>query len=295
MNSPQPGILALGTPAHCYLEFDLAPGAKRAGLAGAVAALAQAQTTGGGLNVVVGLRPEIWRQVAPDDAPDGLSGFDAPVVGVEGFSMPATQHDAVVWFAGPAPDAVFDAAAGAIASLASVATLVAETVGWPYRGGRDLTGFIDGTENPPVGEAPAVALIADGHPGADGSVLLLQKWMHDAPKWTVLLAAEQEKVIGRRKPDGVELDDKPESSHVARTDQDEFGKIVRRNMPVGTASEHGTMFVGFCASQGPLAAMLDSMAGKTTGVRDALTRFSRPVSGAYYFVPALPALQRIAA
>lgn len=295
MNAPQPGILALGTPAHAYLEFDLAAGANPAGLASAVAALAQAQTTGGGLNLVVGLRPELWRKVAPDDAPEGLSGFDAKVVGVEGFSMPATQHDAVVWIAGAAPDAVFDAAAGAIASLARVATLVSETVGWPYQGHRDLTGFIDGTENPPVGEAQAVALVADGHPGAGGSVLLLQKWMHDAATWNALPAAEQEKIMGRRKPDSVELEDKPESSHVARTDQDEFGKIVRRNMPVGTASEHGTMFVGFCASQRPLAAMLDSMAGKTTGVRDALTRFSRPISGAYYFVPALTALQRIAA
>ena len=29
--------------------------------------------------------------------------------------------------------------------------------------------------------------------------------------------------------------------------------------------------------------MLDSMAGKTTGVRDALTFFTRPITGAYYF------------
>jgi porphyrinogen peroxidase len=38
--------------------------------------------------------------------------------------------------------------------------------------------------------------------------------------------------------------------------------------------------------------MLDSMAGRTTGVRDALTRYTRPVSGAYYFVPSIEALRR---
>jgi putative iron-dependent peroxidase len=35
-----------------------------------------------------------------------------------------------------------------------------------------------------------------------------------------------------------------------------------------------------------------AMAGRTTGVRDALTRYTRPVSGAYYFVPSIEALRR---
>ena len=68
-------------------------------------------------------------------------------------------------------------------------------------------------------------------------------------------------MIGRTKDDSVELDDRPDDSHVARTDQDEFGKIFRRNMPYGTVTDHGTMFVGFSAEQRPLAAMLESMAG----------------------------------
>jgi len=63
-------------------------------------------------------------------------------------------------------------------------------------------------------------------------------------------------------------------------------------MPYGTIIDHGTMFVGFCAAQEPLARMLDSMAGRTTGVRDALTQFTVPVSGAYYFVPSGDALTR---
>jgi len=47
------------------------------------------------------------------------------------------------------------------------------------------------------------------------------------------------------------------------------------------------MFVGFSATQRPLAAMLESMAGITTGERDALTNYTRPLTGAYYFVPAV--------
>jgi len=97
-------------------------------------------------------------------------------------------------------------------------------------------------------------------------------------------------VIGRRKIDSVELDPKPPDSHVASTDQDTFGHIFRRNMPYGTVTDHGTMFVGFCAEQRPLAAMLESMGGINDGTRDALTRYTRALTGAYYFVPSSESL-----
>jgi porphyrinogen peroxidase len=42
---------------------------------------------------------------------------------------------------------------------------------------------------------------------------------------------DEERVIGRTKPDSVELEDRPEDSHVARTDQETFGDVFRRNMP----------------------------------------------------------------
>ncbi|HJY31926.1 MAG TPA: peroxidase, partial [Actinomycetota bacterium] len=58
-----------------------------------------------------------------------------------------------------------------------------------------------------------------------------------------------------------------------------------RNMPYGTVTAHGTMFVGFARAQRPLSAMLESMAGLTSGTRDVLTRFTHALTGAYYFVP----------
>jgi len=121
------------------------------------------------------------------------------------------------------------------------------------------------------------------------SVLLLQKWEHDTPAWMALDTAAQEQAMGRTKPDSVELDDKAATSHVARTDQDTYGHIFRRNTPYGTPAEHGTMFVGFCAEQRPLAAMLESMAG-LDGPRDELTRYTRPLTGAYYVIPPTDAL-----
>jgi porphyrinogen peroxidase len=288
MATPQGGIFALGTASHAYLEFELADGREGRDLVATVSSLREPRTTMGGVNLVAGFRPGLWRETAPDEAP--AVGED--VVGLDGFLMPATQHDAVLWLSGSAYDVIFDVARDAISELNEFAAVVEETSSWPYRHDRDLTGFIDGTENPTLIDAPGVALVPEGSPGAGGTILLLQKWAHDAPAWEALSEVEQEHVMGRNKVDSVELEDKPDDSHVARTDQDDFGKIFRRNMPYGTVTEHGTMFVGFSAEQQRLTAMLESMAGLRSGERDTLTLYTRPLTGAYYFVPSTESLRR---
>jgi putative iron-dependent peroxidase len=293
VRNPQPGIFALGTASHAYLEID-ASDDSAPDLVRAIASLREPRTTMGGVNLVAGFRPELWREAAPDDAPAALEGFNAPLDGRDGFVMPATQHDAVLWLSGSAYDVIFEASRMAIHELAGIAAVAEETSSWPYHHDRDLTGFIDGTENPSLIEAPELAVIGEGEPGSGGTVLLLQKWVHDANAWEALSDADQELVMGRRKLDSVELEDKPADSHVASTDQDRFGKIFRRNMPYGTVTDHGTMFVGFSADQRPLVEMLKSMAGLADGDRDALTRYTRPLTGAYYFIPSIEALRRIA-
>jgi putative iron-dependent peroxidase len=285
MRNPQGGIFALGTSSHAYLEFDVVPGREGGELVPALASLREPRTTMGGVNLVAGFRPELWRAAVPGDAPPRLEGFNDDLAGDDGFTMPATQHDAVLWLSGSAYDVIFDTARAVIAALDGLAMLEEETSSWPYQHDRDLTGFIDGSENPTLIEAPGLVLVPEGRPGAGGTVLLLQKWVHDAPAWEGLPVEEQERVIGRTKPDSIELEDKPDDSHVASTDQEQFGKIFRRNMPYGTVTDHGTMFVGFSADQRPLATMLSSMAGRDGGRRDALTRYTRPLTGAYYFVP----------
>ena len=224
MRHAQPGIFALGTASHAYLEFDAGHAERRAELVRTIASMREPRTTMGGVNLVAGFRPELWREIAPGDLPSTLEGFNADVVGSDGFVMPATQHDAVLWLSGSAYDVIFEVSRAAIAELAGIASVAEETSSWPYRQDRDLTGFIDGTENPTLVDAPDVAVIADNEDGAGGTILLLQKWAHDASAWESLSEAEQEQVIGRRKLDSTELDDKPEDSHVASTDQDRFGE-----------------------------------------------------------------------
>jgi len=105
--------------------------------------------------------------------------------------------------------------------------------------------------------------------------------------------------MGRTKADSTEFaeDVMPADSHVSRTTVDEDGeerKIFRRNTAYGNVTTHGTVFVGFSADQQRLDRMLRRMAGAEDGLRDALTRYTTPLTGAYYFVPSLQALQRFA-
>ena len=298
MATPQTGIFALGDAAHSFLEFSRIDGSEEE-LVRAVVDIHEPHTTVGGVNLVVGFRPELWRAVAPDGAPPALSSFSKPLTGVDGFTMPATQADLWIEIAGASYDVVFDVASGAIKALGKLARLERELAGWSYRHSRDLTGFEDGTENPSLLVAPSIATIPDGQPGAGGSVLLFQQWRHDTAAWENLSQARQELVIGRTKPDSVELaaDVMPRDSHVQRTTVVEDGTerdIFRRNVPYGNVSDHGTIFVGYSADRDRLQKMLEQMAGVGDGVRDALTRYSTPLTGAYYFVPSLQAMQRFA-
>jgi putative iron-dependent peroxidase len=299
MATAQTGIFALGDASHIYLEFSLKPGADHASVAKTVVDLHEPRKTTGGVNLVIGFRPELWNAIAPDDMPASLTGFNAPIVGSEGFSMPATQADLWFWIAGASYDGVFDIARSAIVAFAPFATLERELNGWGYHHSRDLTGFEDGTKNPALMVAPDIATIPDGSPGAGGSVLLFQKWQHKTAEWEALPVEAQERIMGRTKPDSVELaaDVMPDDSHVSRNTIDEDGgekKIFRRNTAYGSVSVHGTVFVGFGADQHRLDRMLQRMAGAEDGLRDALTRYSTPLTGAYYFVPSLQALQRFA-
>jgi len=271
------------------LEFDLVAGASGVHAVGLVAGMREPRSTIGGVNLVAGFRPELWAAISPTNAPDGVHGARAPMTG-PGGTIAATQHDIVIWLTGASYDVVFDLSRAVVMALAGTADLASEIVGWPYHHDLDLTGFIDGTENPTLVEATSVAIVADDAPGEGSSVLLLQQWEHDAIGWEAMSVPAQEDIIGRRKADSAELDPKPPASHIAVTDQDVFGKIFRRNIAYGTLREHGTIFVGFCADQRILAAMLDSMVGRGDGPPDSLTGVTRAVTGAYYVIPSADSL-----
>src|SRR6476661_10543365 len=123
MSTPQSGIFALGTSSHAYLEFDLRHAASEWALTSALLGLREPRTTMGGVNLVMGFRPSLWRAVAPRAMPDPLEDFDAAIVGPDGFAMPATQHDAVDWLPGSAYVVIFDMSLAVIQQLGPVASV----------------------------------------------------------------------------------------------------------------------------------------------------------------------------
>ena len=195
----QPGIFALGTSEHCYLELRLSPDSDPARLVAAVAAHTESLSTTGGVNVVVGVRPELWPGLARSRPEDSI-GMNDDVVGPVGFRMPATQRDVWIWVSGGSRTAVFDATAALTSALAQVATVESELDGWVYQQDRDLTGFVDGTENPSAFEAPEIVA-----PGGEGSVVLVQVWEHDSADLAAMSVEAQEAMIGRTKADSAEL------------------------------------------------------------------------------------------
>src|SRR4051812_28629912 len=132
MKTAQAGIFALGTGSHAYLEFDVLDGHDATELVTAISSLREPRTTIGGVNLVAGFRPELWSKVAPSEIPPGVHGFNTAITGKEGFTMPATQHDAVLWISGSAYDVVFDVAKGAINAVRELASVAEETSSWAY-------------------------------------------------------------------------------------------------------------------------------------------------------------------
>ncbi|MBI4935444.1 MAG: Dyp-type peroxidase [Actinobacteria bacterium] len=285
MATPQPGIFAQGTRSHRHLEFALRPGVPPAEALQCLHSLRQPSGTAGGANIVVGFSPTLWRSIAPDATPPELIGFPT----IDG--VPVTQHDIWVWCHGTGDDVLIDVSRKVAELLAPVATVAHEVVGFVYHDSRDLTGFIDGTENPPVEEAYEVAVTAQG-----GSFAITQRWVHHLARFEALPLAEQESVIGRTKADSVELDDdvRPPTAHISRVVVDDDAgdelEIYRRSVPYGTVTEHGLHFVAFSADPTRFDTMLRRMFGADDDVHDRLTEFSTPVTGALWWVPSLESL-----
>ncbi len=237
--------------------------------------------------VTLAFGPALWRQLGGD------VDFDA-------FSLDGrineTQADLLVWVQAVDRSTVFDVARAAHQTLGQAFRQQLEISAFVYHDLRDLTGFVDGIGNPAGDKARLAALVPDGQPGAGGSFVLTQKWVHNLAAFEQLPVSEQENVFGRTKADAVEFDEErmPNDSHVGRTDVDRDGvpqKIWRRSVPYGGTLEHGSYFVAFCCEQSRLDYLLRRMfAMNDDKVQDRLTEFSTPVNSSYWYAPTEEAL-----
>lgn len=289
MTTAQAGIFRQGTRYHYFLEYSLRPGVQTEALRAALAESGLSVLLDGEEQIaVLGFGDGLWRDLAGDAAPDQLRPF-AEISGQAG-TAPATQRDLWIWLHGTCHDRNMATAMAIDAALSPVAERSLDRPAFVYLDSRDLTGFIDGTENPAPEEAPEVALIAEG-PGRGGGFVLAQQWVHNLKTFNELPVSEQENVIGRTKPDSIQLarDVMPKTSHVSRSDAEYNGKpakMWRRSVPYGDLRENGLYFVAFASEIDGMEFVLQRMFGVTDdGLSDRLTEFSRPVSGSYFFTP----------
>lgn len=209
---------------------------------------------------------------------------------------PATDVDVLIHCHSNRHDLHFYLLRKVMSEIAEYVEIIDETYGYRFMDARDMTDFIDGTENPEGDERREVAIIPEGA-FAGGSYVMAQRFIHNLPAWNRLSVSAQEKVIGRTKVDSIELDDVPAASHVGRVDIKEKGaglKIVRHSLPYGSVSgDHGLLFLSYCSTLHNIKVMLESMYGVTDGKSDQMLRFTSAATGAYFFAPSSEMLQAI--
>jgi putative iron-dependent peroxidase len=227
-----------------------------------------------------------WSSTFNETAPNELVPF--PRLECGGQVAPTTDADILLHCHSHRHDLHFFILRKLMQQIADEVVIIDETYGYRYLDSRDMTDFIDGTENPKGDARAEVALVAEGE-YAGGSYVMVQRFEHNLPSWSQLSVKQQEQKIGRTKSDSVELDSVPANSHVGRVDIKQEGKglkIVRHSLPYGSVSgNHGLLFIAYCNTLNNFTAMLESMYGQVDGKTDKLLDYTKAVTGAYFFAP----------
>ncbi len=258
MPTPQPGVLPAGGSHVYFLIFTVDDGADSAALSKAIrdvlpsaGALAKTMPRAR-LLCTLGIGSHMWDRLSPMRRPAGLRPFLS--IRADGRAAPATGGDMFLQMTSDRHDLNLDVAMELVRRLRPLATMTEEVHGFRYRDSQDLTGFIDGAENPQGKARAAAALIgAEDRPFAGGSYVAVQRYIHDLEGWRRLRDREQEQIIGRTKRGNIELStsQKPETAHISRVVIERDGeelKILRQSYPWGTVREAGLYFVAYTKS-----------------------------------------------
>jgi len=262
-----------------YLSFVATPGADLRGALQALSALVD------GRQCVAGLGASLIALMGA--SVPGLRSF--PALQSTRLTIPSTPADLWLWLRGEDAGELFHRSRRIEAALAPAFEPVELVSAFRHGDGDDLSGYEDGTENPRDDEAVAAAIVGEAGGAPQGSSFVaVQRWVHRFDLFDAMSRDEQDAAIGRRRDDNEEIDDAPPSAHVKRTAQESFDPeafVVRRSMPWSDGRRAGLVFVAFGRSFDAFEAQLGRMAGLEDGIEDALFRFTRPETGAYYWCP----------
>ncbi|MFI9340672.1 Dyp-type peroxidase [Streptomyces sp. NPDC052773] len=296
---PQP---VLGPPARAafFLVVTVDPGGESAArevlaaLPGWERALAFPHPDAG-LSCAAGIGAQAWDRLYGTPRPAGLHPFRA-LAGPRHHAV-STPGDLLFHIRAARPDLCFALTAEIMKGLCGAVTVQDEVQAFAHYDARNLLGFVDGTENPVGADAAEAALIGDEEPEfRGGSYAIVQKYLHDMAAWEALTTEEQERVMGRAKATGLELD-APGSHKEVNTVLGPDGteqRILRAAMPFGRPGrgEFGTYFIAYARDPQLTETMLRRMfVGTPAGGPDPLLDFSRAVTGTLFFVPSADLLR----
>jgi putative iron-dependent peroxidase len=253
-----------------------------------------------GLVSTVAVGSDAWDRLIGEVRPAQLRPFRAR--SENGRSAPATAGDLLFHIRSERADLNYLVLREIVDSFSDNISVVEEVVGFRYLDSRDLTGFVDGTENPEGEERAEVALVGKEDPAnEDGSYVSVQRYIHRLQEWEQLSVEQQESIIGRTKSDDVELgtDAKPPTAHISRVvikeDGDEL-EILRHSMPYGNSQESGLLFIAYAKTPDNFDRMLDRMMhADKEGHYDHLMDYTQAVSGASFFAPSRDFLRKLTA
>jgi putative iron-dependent peroxidase len=252
------------------------------------------------LTGVVAIGANYWDEFYPQARPVLLEPF--PSMSSDDRVAPSVNVDIYIEIRSDRGDVNHIVCSKVCQLLADSVELIEQIQAFRFLDGRDLTGFVDGTENPKGMHRRDVALVSscDDATFSGGSYLHTQRYQHNLSLWNSLKNKEQEDTYGRTKVDNIEYEsaDKPLTAHTKRTNlKDENGKtieILRQSMPYGDMKRQGLFFVSYCHSPKPFALMLKSMIhGDGHGNVDHLLKYTQAETGAAFFAPSLTFLTEL--
>lgn len=281
MSTPQKAILLPVPRLARYATFSLAPNADPR------PALRKLRNLIDGERTVLGIGESLVSALGATI--DGLRSF--PQFATRGLDVPSTPAALWLWVRGEDRGELMHRTRRFAAALAPTLQLEAVIDAFQHADSRDLTGYEDGTENPKGKAARAAAIVGNADATRAGSSFVaVQQWRHDFARFDAMSRKEQDLSIGRRRDTNEEIDNAPKSAHVKRTAQESFDPeafVLRRSMPWTDAEHAGLVFVAFGASLDAFEAQMRRMVGADDGITDALFKFTRPISGAYYWCPGM--------
>jgi len=301
MAAPQPAILTALGEHQWYVHLSRSEGADLGVIKKALANV-RADCDQQAVNLCIMFGPTLLADLT-NDIPSDFQPYPG-YKSADGKEAKATQEELLIWVHSDHKDRNWNTQYQFRTAVAGHMAVARETIAWVYGASLDLTGFIDGTGNPEPDRQYECAIVSDGSPGAGGSFAIAQRWVHDLKYFASLSPEDQENLFGRTRSNSTRLDKQVPTSHLSHVElrqgetadasKAKRNEIVRRSTPY--ALHDGTVglyFLGFCKDQAPLRERMEAIYGANGQVRDALTDYSTPASGSYYFAPSTEVLDAV--